>query len=61
MTINDKDRAQWVDNDEGLYLWWRQSKQSKARFIRENRQEIDGVIRNVTESRKPAHYLRYEP
>jgi hypothetical protein len=58
-TINDADRAQWIDNDEGLYSWWKSSRQSKRAFIKENREEIDAAIRNVTEGRKPAHYLRY--
>lgn len=58
-TLNDSDRSQWIDNDEGLYNWWRSSRQSKREFIRENRAEIDQAIRNVTEGRKPAHYLAY--
>ena len=53
------DIAQWIDNDEGLYNWWRQSKQPKRVFIRENRAELETCIRNVTEGRKPAHYLTY--
>jgi hypothetical protein len=59
LRINDTDRAQWVDNDEGLCNWWRTLRISKRKFIRLNRVEIDSVIRNVTEGRKPAHYLEY--
>ena len=59
-TINDTDRAQWIDNDEGLYNWWRGSRQSKRAFIRENRAEIDATIRNVRDGRRPAHYLAYQ-
>jgi len=22
-TVNDEDRKEWVNNDEGLYRWWR--------------------------------------
>jgi len=41
---NDEEREQWIDNDEGLYLWWIGSKQSYRNFIRENREQIDTVI-----------------
>lgn len=58
---NDTERAQWVDNDEGLYNWWKSSRQSKRAFIRENRAEIDGAISRVTGGERPAHYLAYGP
>lgn len=58
---NDTERAQWVDNDEGLYNWWRSSGQSKRVFIRENRAEIDSAISRVTGGDKPAHYMAYGP
>ena len=58
-TINDDDRSQWVDNDEGLYCMWKSSKMGKRAFIRENRSMIDRCIRNVTSGSKNAHYLRY--
>ncbi len=58
--MNDYDRAQWVDNDEGLYNWWHRSGQPKSVFIREHRVAIDKVIDNVTNSRRPAHYLAYD-
>lgn len=57
--MNDRERAQWVDNDEGLYSWWKTSRLSKAKFIKGNRAEIDEVIDHVTNSKRPAHYLRY--
>ena len=56
---NDAERSQWIDNDEGLYLWWKSSRMSKRNFIRQHRAEIDAAINNVTEGRKPAHYLAY--
>lgn len=43
-TLNDADRSQWIDNDEGLYNWWRSSRQSKRVFIRENRVELTRLI-----------------
>jgi hypothetical protein len=59
MKHNDEERRQWVENDEGLYNWYRGSRLSMTRFIRQNRAEIDEVINNVLENRKPAHYLAY--
>jgi len=56
---NDTERAQWIDNDEGLYNWWRGSRQSKRDFIRANRADIDAAIDNVVGGHKPAHYLAY--
>ena len=61
--MNDRERSQWIDNDEGLYDWWRSSRPrvSKARFIRENRVEIDAAIQPVLSGTKPAHHLKYGP
>lgn len=44
LTLNDKDREQWIDNDEGLYNWWRSSRMSKSAFIKENRKELTDLI-----------------
>jgi hypothetical protein len=44
ITLNDSDRLQWIDNDEGLYNWWRSSRQSKTQFIKENRKELSDCI-----------------
>ena len=57
MTIRELE--QWIDNDEGLYSWWKGSRQSKRVFIQENRAELTRCIERVTSGRKPAHYLRY--
>ena len=63
--MNDEDREQWIDNDEGLYRWWRSSRQpngkrmSKRQFVKENRQELTEAINNMLNNTKPAHYLRY--
>ena len=56
---NDEERSQWIDNDEGLYNWWQDSRRCKRQFIRENREAIDQVIDNVVSGKKPAHYLAY--
>jgi hypothetical protein len=57
--INDTDRAQWVDNDEGLHRMWKSSRQAKRKFIQEHRHEIDQVIHNVVGGRRQASYLVY--
>lgn len=53
-TLNDQDRAQWIDNDEGLYNWWRASHKGKTAFIRENREEITKAILRALH-REPKH------
>lgn len=58
-TINDTDRRQWINNDEGLYNWYCSSRLSMRKFIRENRAEIDEVISRVRDGEQPAHYLVY--
>lgn len=57
--MNDNDRNQWIDNDEGLYNWWLGSGKSKKNFIKENRAQISEIIDNVTGGKKKAHYLVY--
>lgn len=59
MRMNDTERAQWIDNDEGLYNWKRSTGLSIREFIRQNRAEITAAIENITSNRKPAHYLAY--
>ena len=59
---NDDDRQQFIDNDEGLYDWWRRAPETTMRaFIRANRGAIDKVIDNVVGGSQPAHYLAYGP
>jgi hypothetical protein len=57
--MNDTERENLVDNDEGLYSMWRSSRKSKRKFIRANRPLIDAAIANVTAGKQPAHYLKY--
>ena len=45
--MNNPEREQWIDNNEGLYDWWRSSRLSKREFIRQNRSEIDRLIQSV--------------
>ncbi len=42
--MNDSEREQWVDNDEGLYLWRMGSGLSMREFIRQYRVELDEAI-----------------
>lgn len=51
--------GQWVDNDEGLYRWWKQSRQSKRDFIRDNRAELTRCIQAVTSGERRAHFIVY--
>jgi hypothetical protein len=58
-TLTLKDLEQWVDNDEGLYRWWRQSRLPKREFIRRNRDELRAAVGRVLSGEKKAHYLVY--
>jgi hypothetical protein len=51
----------WIQNDEGLYNWQRASGLPLARFIRENRQELEAAIQSVLTGVKPCHYQAYGP
>lgn len=51
--MNNTEREQWIDNDEGLYNWFcewargeriRRRPASKQAFIREHRAELDSLI-----------------
>lgn len=42
--MNNREREMWIDNDEGLYNWWRSSRLSKREFIKQNREELDACI-----------------
>lgn len=46
--MNDNEREQWVNNDEGLYRWflsWKRTNRGGMRgFLRANRAEIDNAI-----------------
>lgn len=56
---NDSERAEWVQNDEGLYRWWKGERGSLRDFIKAHRSEIDLCIDAVTGATKPAHFLAY--
>lgn len=50
--MNDAQRAQWIDNFEPLYEWWRQSHRPQRDFIRRNRAEIDAAISRQLQSKR---------
>lgn len=50
--LNDSDREDWINNDEGLYNWQRGSGLSMRNFIRANRAAIDEHI-NTQLNKKP--------
>lgn len=53
MKLNDSDREDWVNNDEGLYSWWKSTGQGITTFVRENRAELSRLIL-ATLNREPA-------
>lgn len=59
--MNDKERMDWISNDEGLWNWWLTSKTPMKLFVKEHRAEIDRIIESITSGKKPSHYLAYGP
>jgi hypothetical protein len=43
-TRNDKDREEWVNNDEELYLWWLSTRLTLHAFVVKYRAELDTHI-----------------
>jgi len=41
---NDHERAQWVENDKGLYNWYKSQSFPLRQFVKKNRAEIDAAI-----------------
>ena len=61
--MNDRERSLWVDNDEGLYTWWRQSRLTKGQFIRQNRKVITEAIERARDGARqhpPGHARSYQ-
>ena len=46
--MNDQERTLWIQNDEGLYSWWKSSGLSLTQFIRENRADLTTIIDKAT-------------
>ena len=62
--LNDEERRQWVENDEGLHgichAEMRMERISKKEWVKRNRKLIDQVAGEVRGGEKRAHYLVYE-
>lgn len=59
--MNNKDIGQWIDNDEGLYNWWKSTRQSKTKFIQDNKKDLTACINMVLNGDKQSHFLAYGP
>jgi hypothetical protein len=57
--MNNEDRRQWIENDEGLYNRFKSSGLSMTEFIRQNRKFVDEVVVNVSSGKRRQHYLAY--
>lgn len=53
------DIEQWVDNDEGLYLWWKSTRLPKRQFVRVYREKLTVVIDNIMSGERRSHYFVY--
>ena len=45
--ISLMDLEEWVENDEGLYTWWKSSRKTLRQFVRENRDALRVSVRAV--------------
>ena len=45
--LNNEERRQWVNNDEGLYNWWKSERCSMTIFIKNNKNDIDACIKRA--------------
>lgn len=61
--MNDEERRQWVENDEGLHnichAEMRMERISKKEWIKRNRGLIDRAAGLMVNGEKPGHYLVY--
>jgi hypothetical protein len=51
--LNNKDREEWIQNDEFLYAWWIHTKFSLHRFLSLYKDIIDMEIRSKLNVRHP--------
>jgi len=59
--MTSSDISEWIDNDEGLYNWWRSSRQPKRAFIKANRAALTTAITDTLNGTKQPHHLAYGP
>jgi hypothetical protein len=48
--LNNRERELWVNNDEGLYNWFKRERGSMQDFIKRNRAMIDAAIKGVRDA-----------
>lgn len=56
-TINDAEREMWVNNDEYWHNRWKRYRGSMRSFLKENREELDDMIRKATGNDKDRSHL----
>lgn len=49
--LSISDLEQWVNNDEGLYNWWKSEGGSLRSFVQANREEIERGVRRVLDAK----------
>jgi hypothetical protein len=42
--VNNREREEWINNDEGLYRWWKAERMSITAFVKMFRKELDTEI-----------------
>ena len=47
MKLDYNELRLWVENDEGLYNWYKSSRQPISTFIKENAKELRAFIRKA--------------
>ena len=47
MKIDYNEMRLWILNDEGLYNWWKGTRQPISTFIKENSKELRAIIRGA--------------
>jgi len=53
--LNDAERGELVENDEGLHAWRLRTGLGVRRFVRANRAKLDAIFREVAEGRARVH------
>lgn len=45
--MTNTELSEFIDNEEGLYSWWRYSRKSKTAFIKMHRADIVSAIKTA--------------
>ena len=57
--MNDAERRQWVDNDEGLHRQWKAARVGQCAWVKANRPMIDEYIGLVVSGQRKPHFAAY--